>query len=369
MRALAKDPGERYANGEEFVQELEEARAAIASGADGGQDTAAFAAISPPAPVPVEPADAGPAPPEPYGAEGGGRRWPWVAAALLAVLLAGAAVWALTRPNQVRVPAVVGEKLLPARDRLERAGFDVGVERVFDTRPADTVIDQDPNAREKVDKGSKVTLEVSNGPAQRGVPSVEGLPEKEAVKQLNRAGFKLDIDSESSTRFAKGIAIRTVPSGGEQADLGTPIRLFVSSGPQRVVVPGVVGQSRDSAESERGGDHLRPVIDEQSSDKPKDEVISQSPIVGTEVDEGSQVAIVISKGPQKVEVPSVVGFSEGRARATLRRDGFGVEVRDRTTDSQTEDGTVLDQLPGAGTEIRKGRTVVIYVGRFTAPTP
>jgi beta-lactam-binding protein with PASTA domain len=363
MRALAKDPAARYASADEFIEALEAARAAIASGGDGGQDTAAFGAVPAPAPVPVE---AGEEPPPP-AAEREARRWPWFTAVLLAAILAGVAIWALTRPDQVRVPGVVGQGLVSARETLERAGFDVNVERVVDAAPADTVIDQDPNPNEEADDGSEVTLEVSNGPGERSVPSVEGLPEKRAVKELNKAGFKVDIDRESSTRFANGIAIRTVPDGGDRAERGSRIRLFVSSGPRQVVVPDVVGDSRDSARSTLEADRLKVAVREQESDQPKDEVIAQDPAAGTGVDEGSKVTITVSKGPERVEVPPVVGFSEDRARATLRRDELGVEVRDRTVDSEDDDGLVLDQRPDAGTEIRKGRTVVIFVGRFTPP--
>jgi eukaryotic-like serine/threonine-protein kinase len=364
MRALAKDPADRYASAEQFV---EAARAAIASGSDGGQDTAAFAPVSAPLPPPVEEGEAPPPPAEPYPVEQERRRWPLALLALLVAALAALAIWAITRPEQVRVPNVVGRQLVQARAALKRAGFDVNVERVVDPASADTVIDQDPNANQEADKGSEVTLEVSNGPGERAVPSVEGLPEKRAVKELNKAKFKVDIDREPSTRFAAGIAIRTVPNGGEQAENGSRVRLFVSSGPRQVAVPDVVGDSRDSAESTLKADRLKIAVKEQESDKPKDEVIAQDPVGGTEVDEGSKVTITVSKGPQKVEVPSVIGFSEDRARATMRAEDLDVEVRDRAADSESDDGVVLDQRPDAGTELRKGRTVVIFVGRFTPP--
>jgi beta-lactam-binding protein with PASTA domain len=66
-------------------------------------------------------------------------------------------------------------------------------------------------------------------------------------------------------------------------------------------------------------------------------------------------------------VPDVVGLTRGDARGELRTAGFNVEVKTRPATDPADDDIVLDQRPGHGTQLKKGRTVVIYVGQYTAP--
>jgi serine/threonine-protein kinase len=198
---------------------------------------------------------------------------------------------------------------------------------------------------------------------------VEGKPEEEAVEDLNEAGFQVTTDEQSSDEFDPGIAIRTVPDGGELADRGSRIRLFVSTGPEKVQVPNVTGSTESSAEArlERAG--LLVDVEEEASRAEEGTVIRQDPAGGTEVDEGTRVTIVVSSGRDEVPVPDVSGQTLRDARATLRDAGFRVQVREQPVESESDDGLVVDQRPNAGTDLQEGRTVVIFVGRFTEPTP
>jgi len=90
------------------------------------------------------------------------------------------------------------------------------------------VVDQDPNPGTEAKKGSTVTLGVSQGPGNVRVPAVENLPERTAIKELNDAGLKANMDPRSSDTVAKGIAIRTVPREGVEVQRGGRVRLLVS---------------------------------------------------------------------------------------------------------------------------------------------
>src|SRR2546421_1918184 len=139
MRALAKDPAQRYRNAEEFIAALESARAAIEAGGN-GQDTAGFPPVVGPQPPP---------PSAPEEEKHGRNRWPWILAALLLVAAGLGIGYALTRPEKVVVPAVVGLQEKPATDKLEAAGFDVKVQDLRnDARPG-TVIGENPPAGKK----------------------------------------------------------------------------------------------------------------------------------------------------------------------------------------------------------------------------
>jgi eukaryotic-like serine/threonine-protein kinase len=363
LRALAKDPAARFASAEEFIEALEDARSRVASGDGVGESTAAFAAVT----APAEPE--APPPPPPPGEERAQRRWPWIALALLLLALAAATAWALTRPEQVAVPAVEGRTLEQARTQLEQAGFEVAAERREDPAPADEVIDQDPNAGDRADDGSTVTLIVSSGPGERTVPFVGGLTQKTAIRKLNRAGFKgVEVQEESSETVRKGRVIRTDPPAGSRENPNdVRIQLYVSTGPEQVTVPNVIGLTRESAESRLDSEGLGVSFEEVDSDQPKDEVIAQDPVAGRTIDKGSRVTLKVSRGPQKAQVPDVTGLSESDARSEIRGAGLNVQARERAVDSEDDDGLVVEQRPSGGVELTKGRTVVIFVGVFEPP--
>jgi beta-lactam-binding protein with PASTA domain/predicted Ser/Thr protein kinase len=399
MAALAKDPARRWQSAEEFAQALATVGEHLQSGSGRrGQDTAAFEPIVAPVPVPDgwQPAATAPTqavgdgePPPPVSPhavavaehERRKRRWPWVALGLLVLVLAGLfaylAMAGLFAPERVAVPKVVGRQVVQARERLERAGFTVGERRTPSQEDVGQVVDQDPNAGEKADEGSTVILEVSQGPGEVTVPSVSNLSKARAIKQLNDADLKVNEDPEHSETVRKGFAIRTVPREGEQVQRGTRVRLLVSSGPEQVAVPNVVGLSRDSAEARLDDLGLGVSVEEAESDQTEGEVIAQSPGGGTRLDPGSRVTLTVSKGPKQVEVPDVTGLKAGPAVSRLRAADLVVAQRERPTVNPAEDGVVLEQRPPAGSQVDSGRTIVIVVGKLqqqeespqTAPLP
>jgi serine/threonine-protein kinase len=374
MAALAKDPAQRWQTAEDLAAALEAARSQIESGANGGQDTAAFAAI----PLPAEDATAATrvagttaapavvAPVTEPEEEERDRRWLWWGIGLLTLALVAALLYVILSgvlaADTREVPRVVGKQLVEARAQMERAGFDVATERVQSSQPFDQVVDQDPNAGEEAEEGSTVTLEVSGGPGEVLVPPVANLRQGQAVDELEDAGLKVTIDREFSERVRKDVAIRTVPGEGTEVTKGTRVRLIVSRGPEEVAVPDVIGLSRDSAEARLRDDGFAVAVEEQESDEPEGDVIAQSPEGGSEVRRGETVTITVSTGRAQVGVPDVVGMSEDEARGRLSGAGLGATTQERTVTDPSQDGVVIEQRPGAGTEVDEGSDVVIVVG-------
>jgi serine/threonine-protein kinase len=268
----------------------------------------------------------------------------------------------------VDVPRVQGKQLLEARAALEKRGFEVSESRVQSAQPLDQVVDQDPNPGVQADKGSTVTLEVSSGPGTTRVPSVTNLSEKQAVRALNQADLKVNIDAQDSDDVRQGLAIRTVPGEGEEVEKGTRVRLLVSSGPEQVDVPDLVGISSESAQAQLDDAGLRTAISEQESDEPEGQVIAQDPAAGTSVDSGTTVTVTVSTGVEKVTVPDVTGLGTRLATSQLSQAGLTPVERSRTVTDESQDGVVLEQRPAAGSDLEKGKSVVIIVGKFTAPT-
>jgi serine/threonine-protein kinase len=370
MAALAKDPAARWQSAEDLAAGLEGARAQIEAGPSVGQDTAAFAAIPMPVGAETAPTQIAGAPepvaavvePEPERE----RRWPWYAIGLLTLALVAVLAYlilsGLLAADKRDVPRVTGKPLVTARQIMERAGFEVQTERVQSAQPFDQVVDQDPNAGDQAEQGSTVTLEVSGGPGSVLVPPVANLSQKQAIDELEGAGLKVTIDREFSNKVKKDFATRTVPPEGVEVTKGTRVRLLVSRGPEQVTVPDVTGQSRESAENRLRDEGLDVAVEEQESDEPEGDVISQNPAGGTEVQRGDTVTITVSTGQPQVTVPDVVGLGERRASARLSSAGLNPVREERAVTDPNDDGVVIEQRPAGGGELEKGSDVVIVIG-------
>ena len=383
LGALAKDPAARWQSGEDFAAALEACRPYVEAMGDGGapvtQSTAVFEAL--PVPVGDPTMVAGPTlaapvtePPRPRE-ERRRRRWPAAALALLVLALIALMAYAFSRPEKVDVPKVTGMNLTDARERLDKAGFEnVAVERERSRAEVDTVLRQEPDAAEEAATSETITLAVSRGPGKVRVPSVRNLPEERALKELEKADLKVTADPQPSSRVKEGVAIGTSPEEGTSVDRGDRVRLFVSSGPQKITVPNVVGLSRASAESRLDREGLTVQVQMAQSDKPEGEVTAQSPGQGARLDAGDRVTITVSEGQgeqevEKVSVPDVEGLSRADAIRQLRARGLSPSVRERATDDEDEDGEVISQRPGAGSQVEPGGSVVLVVGVFEEPKP
>jgi eukaryotic-like serine/threonine-protein kinase len=376
MAALAKDPTQRWQSAEDLAAALEAARAQIEAGHNGGQDTAAFAPIPMPADdataaTQLVPEAAPTAAPVAGPREQRERRWPWFTIGLLTLALIGALLYLVLSgalaTEQKDVPRVTGKQLVEARALMERAGFEVETERVRSSQPFDQVVDQDPNPGEQADEGSTVTLEVSDGPGDVLVPAVANLRQGQAIRELEDAGLKVTVDTEFSDRVKEEFAIRTVPREGEEVTKGTRVRLLVSAGPEQIAVPDVTGLSRDSAEARLRDEGFEVSVVEQESDEPEGDVIAQDPAGGAELSRGETVTITVSTGRPQVDVPDVIGLTERSATSRLTSAGLEPVSQERTVTDPTQDGVVIEQRPGAGTQVDEGRQVVIVIGVLEEP--
>jgi beta-lactam-binding protein with PASTA domain len=272
------------------------------------------------------------------------------------------AIYALTRPESVNVPSVLGEDVDRAIVQLEDAGFEVEVLPVANPAPRDTVLEQDPRAGTEADSGSTVSLTVSTGPGQGEVPDVVGLSEREATEELRDSDFRVRSEQEPSSAVDAGTVISTDPRAGEEARLGSVVKIVVSRGPELVTVPDVLGASESSARAQLRTAGFLVNSESRDSSAESGTVIEQDPGGGSEIEEGSEVTIVVSRGPGDVTLPNVVGQRE--ASAIARLSGLGLDVRaiERDTEARSEDGRVLEQFPSSGSEVAPGSEVVIEIG-------
>jgi eukaryotic-like serine/threonine-protein kinase len=297
---------------------------------------------------------------EDYEERRGWSRGRWILVALLVAAVAGLVAFALTRPDRVSVPNVIGQEEGTARQLLEDKGFDADTVSRPSAAPRDTVTEQDPIPGEKVDEGSTVVLTISSGPASVAVPDVQGLSEAEATKRLEDAGLLVDPEFAFSDTIPEGRAIGTDPGPGISLDTGQTVKLIVSRGSNKVEVPSVIGLQDDQALARLQSADLAGTVVERDSDEPAGKVLAQSPTAGKLVRSGSSVTIFVSTGA--ISVPSVIGQDRASAVTALKRAGFVVSIDEQPTTDPTQSNRVLNQFPPGGSRGQRGDTVTISVG-------
>lgn len=291
----------------------------------------------------------------------------WLVSLLLVVLLAaGTAIgwnWYMkVGPGSYSVvPRVVNLPVTDARSALEFEGFAVNVKEMHsDDVARDHVISSAPSAGERIKRGTAIELVVSLGIEQVVVPQLAGLTKDGAIAALGQARLEVgQVTEEFSEDVDAGSVISTSPAQGEKVDHSSLVDLVVSKGPEPIPVPAVAGTTREAAtQALENARFTVEVTEEFSSEVEAGNVISQSVEAGTRVVPGTTVTLVVSKGPQMVAIPALIGKQYHEAAAILTGLGL-VPVRENVLDGYF--GTVRSSNPGAGTEVPIGSTVTLSV--------
>ncbi|MGH2922956.1 MAG: Stk1 family PASTA domain-containing Ser/Thr kinase [Solirubrobacterales bacterium] len=303
MRSLAKDPEARFKDADAFGKALDAAEKRPEKPRP--EDTAAFAAVSPEGEHPGD--GEGPPPGDDEDAERRRRNRMLMLALLVAAvaaLVAFAAVQ-LWPKGEVDVPNVTGQEVGTATELLEDDGFDVDIETRSNNATRDTVLEQDP------------------------VPTA---------------------------------------ISGEPAEEGSTVVLTVSSGPAIIEIPDVAGQSEREATEALEDAGL--VVQSRlgfSDTVPEGRAIGTEPAAGAQVPTGSEVALIISRGSNRVAVPDVVGLDAQDALAELSAVELSGNVVQREDEAPANE--VVGQSPGAGQEVKRASTVTIFVSTGAISVP
>lgn len=287
----------------------------------------------------------------------------FVVAALVLVLGLGAGVWYINSGQFTKVPPVLTQTEGQARDHLKDAGLDVKrVEHAYsDTVKRGSVISTDPGVGERIRDNDAVTLTVSDGPKTVKVPDLSGVALGKAKAELKDAGLAAGmVTREFSEDVPRGSVISTDPDTGTSRHAGSAIALVVSKG-SPVEVPDVTGSSVEDAraELEDAGLKVKIATQQVNSEFDKGQVAQQSPNPEHEAATGDTVTLTVSKGPEMIEVPDVVGDSVNDATQKLKDAGFEVD-EDRGLLGLFGD-TVKKQSVDGGDTAPKGSTVTIQI--------
>jgi beta-lactam-binding protein with PASTA domain len=394
LRALAKDPNDRFQSAEEMDAELER----VARGLDVSRETeeaattvlsgAALAAAmpttiqrAPTAVTQVRPPGTPPPSSVYYDYEEPPRRrafWPWLLALLLVAAAAIAAVYVynqiqdeLNANKPVGVPLVQQLTEKQAVENIRAVGLSIDpahIHRAPSAKyPKTIVFDQNPDAGERIDKGNFVEIWVSTGVPLTTVPDVRGKTRDDAVAALLGANLKFDVHEIPSAKEPDTVLAQD-PKPGERVNVGSKVRINVSSGPRPVSVPNVVGQAYESAASALQGQGFSVARKDVENDQNAGIVVDTDPAPGALVGPGSSITLFVSKGPKQTQVPSVENLDLESAKSALQEAGFKYALKYQDTDDEALDGTVIAQDPQPGTKAPPGTKVTLTVGRLVTAT-
>jgi beta-lactam-binding protein with PASTA domain/tRNA A-37 threonylcarbamoyl transferase component Bud32 len=323
LRAMAKNPANRYQSAEELRADLDRVRR--------GMPVEATPLLAPPVAqtqVMAPPTRGGtqvlpPVEPEP-------SRW-WIPVLVIGVILLAIAgmLWLFASnvlggkdevsptPALVEVPKVVDMKVKEAEQTLLDEGFTLGdrINQPIDdptTQVPGTVVAQDPAAGDQVKVGSPVVLTVLVAPDTVTVPPTENLTPEDAQAALEAAGFNvLGTQDQASDTIDVGKVVGTDPAAGTDQPFGSDVTILVSTGPGTVNVPDVVCLSYGQAKAEIQDANLVPRV--ASETRPQNplcpngnKVVATDPPANTPVPAGSEVLIYFA-GPE----PSPTGPTGG----------------------------------------------------------
>ncbi len=200
-----------------------------------------------------------------------------------------------TGPPRRAVPDVVGDPLEAAIADVKAAGFRANVTQAFAQEPAGTVVDQRPQADQKLRKGAVVTLTASKGARPVEVPHLLGTQGSDAAAVLREAGLEPAIATVRAER-ARGEVVAQNPAAGTEVERGASVRLNVSAGPATTSVPDVVGLTQPEAVAALLRAGLKAYVQLVPSLEPAGTVVAQAKPPGTEGRRGDSVQINVSSG-------------------------------------------------------------------------
>ena len=289
----------------------------------------------------------------------------WIALVVLLLVVAGLGGrwwWTEYGPGSyLTMPETTGRTLTDVQADLDALGLRTQVEEEFsDDVDTGSVTRSDPEGGSSVHKRAEVQLYVSKGVDMKTVPEVTGKSQDEAQRSLTDAGLAVGAVTDAySEDVPQGQVISQSVAAGTSLAHDSAVDIVLSKGREPLTVPTLSGLSASAAKSAIEDLGLVAAPTETYSDTVAEgQVISQQTREGSTLHRGDSVAYTVSKGPEKVAIPDVVGLQREEARSRLESAGF--TVREEAILGGFF-GTVRSSDPAAGTMTKKGSTVTITI--------
>ncbi len=203
-------------------------------------------------------------------------------------------------------------------------------------------------------------------PATVLVPVVTGETATRARETLAALGLVTEVVEDWSRVAPAGTIFGQDPTAGSSVTRGRTVRLVVSKGVQRIIVPNTIGKTGQNARDELVRAGLRVELVEEHTPLTVAGVVFEQQPRGGEVDPEQPVVIRVSRGPARPMVPGVIGMRADDARRVLEQAGFRVALRHEANSGVDQD-VAFAQVPLAGTTADRDSTVDVRVRRNPMP--
>ena len=257
--------------------------------------------------------------------------------------------------GKISVPSLVGMSQTEASKSLEPLGLDLEIiEEVFsEDIPKGRVIASEPGGGGKISPDKKVGLILSKGQERILIPRLNGLTPDVASAQLSSLGLTVgEINEIFDMKIAAGYVIATEPKETMAVKRKTIVNLIVSKGVEQISLQSYVGKGGEQALSELTEMGFDVDADYKFSDSVfKGQVISQSPEKMESIGKGSKINLTISKGPEFVFVPNVLGKNKNDASLDLENLGLRVKIKGS--------GKVNNISPAIGAKVKQGAVITL----------
>ena len=281
---------------------------------------------------------------------------------IVAASFGGSWWWTEYGPGSyLTMPTTTGRDLTDVQADLGAIGLASSVEEEFsDDVQSGIVTHSDPDGGSSVHKSTNVQLYVSKGIDMKDVPNVVGKGQDEASRTLTDAGLALGAVTDAySEDVPPGQVISQSVAAGTSLAHDSTVDVVLSKGREPLTVPTLTGKGASAAKSSIEALGLVASPTEAYSDTvPEGQVISQQTREGSTVYRGDSVSYTVSKGPEMVTVPDVVGLQRQEARNKL--EGAGLTVQEDLILGGFFN-TVRSSNPVGGSKVKKGSTVTISV--------
>jgi serine/threonine protein kinase len=257
--------------------------------------------------------------------------------------------------GKISVPSLVGMSQTEASKSLEPLGLDLEIiEEVFsEDIPKGRVIASEPGGGGKISPDEKVGLILSKGQERILIPRLNGLTPDVASAQLSSLGLTVgEINEIFDMKIAAGYVIATEPKETIAVKRKTIVNLIVSKGVEQISLQSYVGKGGEQALSELTEMGFDVDAEYKFSDSVfKGQVISQSPEKMESIGKGSKIDLTISKGPEFVFVPNVLGKNKNDASLDLENLGLRVKIKGS--------GKVNNISPAIGAKVKQGAVITL----------
>ncbi|MEV0476146.1 Stk1 family PASTA domain-containing Ser/Thr kinase, partial [Streptomyces prunicolor] len=199
-------------------------------------------------------------------------------------------------------------------------------------------------------------------------PNFVGQTYDTAKTMAVNSGLKLAEPTRKACENApKGSVCSQDPKEGTDVHKGDTVKLVVSTGAPKVVVPSVVGQSVDDATTTLEGDKYKFVVKTQQKVSGEDPgtVLEQNPALGAEVQKGTTITLTVAKAQEKSTVPDVSGQSCDDAKKQMQQNNLVGNCTEVATTDTNLNGKVVTTTPSAGTQVDKNSSVNIQIGKVS----